>query len=100
MTDFHVSYIQFPQEPSGKLIAEVPQEDSESNIKVLPPRVSSLHLPGFSLGEIDSDGGLWLKEVLGSCGSKGSSTSLHVAFPNQDDPLHHLWACTVKVCKY
>ena len=92
MTDFHVSYIQFPQEPSAKLIAELHQEDSESSIKVLPPRVSSLHLPGFSLGEIisDSDGDLWLKEVLGSWGSKGSSTSQHVAFPNQDDPLHHL----------
>lgn len=90
MTDFHVSYIQFPQEPSGKLIAEVRQEDGESNIKVLPPRVSSLHLPVFSLGEIDSDGDLWLKVVSGSCGSKGSSTSLHVAFPNQDDPFHHL----------
>lgn len=81
MTDFHVSHIQFPQVPSDKLLAEPHKEDGKSNITVLPSHGSSLHLVGFPVGQIisDSDGDLWLKEVLLLWDPKGSSTSLLVA---------------------
>lgn len=47
---------------------------------MLPPHGSFLHLVGFPIDQIisDSDGDLWLKEVL-LWDPKGSSTSLPVA---------------------
>lgn len=48
---------------------------------MLPSHGSSLHLVEFPIGQIisDSDGDLWLKEVLLLWDPKGSSISLPVA---------------------
>lgn len=48
---------------------------------MLPSRASSLHLVEFPIGQIisDSDGDLWLKEVLLLWDPKGSSISLPMA---------------------